>query len=133
VLAEGPDGIARVRVVEGVDADAARLAIARELALLDGQYDTRLPPYPEFATREAGCAEAFRPAPVEVADGRAARLWADADLAYGDCTDEGRAHRALYAVLHCAEAARLVRIEVFVPPDRADRLDAVARAVRCAR
>src|SRR3989338_10374513 len=53
--------ILRVMVIQDASRERTEKSAAGQFLLLEGQYDSRLPPYPEFLTNQTGCASGFLP------------------------------------------------------------------------
>ena len=110
----------RVRVTEGVDAEAAAALVADEVLLVQRLFDDRQAPYPGQLSNTLQCDERFRPVERQVEGALSTlTLYANDRLAYGGCSEDLLTYRASLAFFHAPETERLFKIEVFA----ADPLD----------
>jgi len=98
--------------------DEARFISDREF-LIDSLYKSRRTPYPGEITATNECREDQLPRKYSHKDESRVLvvydLWANQRYMYGQCTDEGRALRSLYAVLVCPQSKLGFEIKLFAP------------------
>lgn len=118
IMAQNDDGqIARLRIREGHSAETASQFVAEQKALLLSIFDSRLPPYPEFLTRESGCPQEFLPIERSNHLGTYHLLFAGERFGYGVCTEDLARRRAAIGHFYCPDVRRLFSLEYFIPPD----------------
>lgn len=106
---------ARLRIQDGVSPDAASQYIAEQTALLLSIFESRLPPYPEFLTRESGCPQEFEPTQRTNHLGNYHLLYAGERFGYGVCTADLARRRAAIGHFYCPNSRRLFSLEYFIP------------------
>ena len=87
--------------------------------MLLGVFDPRLPPYPEFMTRESGCPDKYKPVRKEGRLGPYYILYAGKRLTYGGCSEDLIEYRASIGFFYLPKEKRVVRLEYFIPTARA--------------
>ncbi len=108
---------ARLRVQGCVPPGEASRYIAEQTALLLSMFESRLPPYPEFLTRESGCPEEFKPIERASHLGPYHLLYAGERFGYGVCTEDLALRRAAIGYFYCPDSQRLFSLEYFIPRD----------------
>lgn len=109
--------IIRIKATENIEKDAAQKSINEQIKLMTGVFEAQLPPYPEYLTKEIGCAERFRPKRKETAIGFYNLMYAGKRLTYGVCVDDLAFYAAGQGFFYAPGRKRLLKIEYFVPKD----------------
>lgn len=133
-ITAGDDGSikARMRIQDSVSPEEAARYIAEQTALLLSIFESRLPPYPEFLTRESGCPQEFMPVEQSNHLGSYHVLYAGERFGYGVCTDDLARRRAAIGHFYCPDSRRLFSLEYFIPRDAAvSTLIAIFDSLRC--
>lgn len=111
--------IVRLTILSHQPADDARRYMAGQALLLKTQYDSRVPPYPEFLTNQTGCAEHLMPVHVSLGTiGEYYLVYADERYNYGLCSDEQIHYKAGFALFYCSQSQRVIQMEYFVDKDK---------------
>jgi len=134
VSAKSAGRSARLYIWALADAGAAAEELSAQQAMLRSVFEPRLPPYPEFLTRESACPEPFKPRERPHPLGRAALLYAGERLGFGVCADELVRYRAEVVFLQCPGGRHAFRLEQFVAPDAPwSDLTTFTDAIHCSR
>ena len=115
----GKHEVIRVKTVDGLDGPGAETYIREQSLMLLGVFDPRLPPYPEFMTRESGCPDKYKPVRKEGRLGPYYILYAGKRLTYGGCSEDLIEYRASIGFFYLPKEKRVVRLEYFIPTARA--------------
>ncbi len=131
--AEKEGDILRIKVIPAQTAEAAEHYTKGQSLLFSAQYDSRLPPYPEFLTNQTGCAERFLPERIETEYGPYYLVHADERFNYGLCADDLVRYKAGFGLLYCPESGKIVQLEYFTDEERSfDDVDRIMRSFTCA-
>jgi len=131
VTATSGDRLLRITFSADPDVDAALWAAERR-ELLRSVFSPRLPPYPEFLTRESGCPPEFHPRPVPIALGTAQLLYAGANQGYGVCSRDQVRYRAAVVYAACPGRDEVFAVELLAPPTTPDTdLVGIVSEIRC--
>jgi len=104
----GKDAL-RVKILSGV---------SRQFLLIDSQYDTKLPPYPEFLTNKTGCALDLVPRTEAHPLGEYRLIPAGQRFNYGLCTPDLIRYRAGFGIFYCSDQKKVFQVEYFTDPTR---------------
>ncbi len=130
-LAERGDEIIRIKAAGNLEKDAAEKSVKEQTKLLAGIFDAQLPPYPEFLTKEIGCAERFRPKRKETPIGFYQMMLAGKRLTYGVCVDDLAFYIAGQGFFYLPAKKQLLKIEYFIPKHMAqEKIDGFFNSLR---
>lgn len=108
----------RVIILEKEDSDSTLLYIKDQGALFESAYESRLPPYPEFLTRDSGCADRYKPQKTYTANGLFFTTYASERFGYGVCADENIEYKAGAGFFSCDNKA--FAVEYFINKNSQD-------------
>ncbi len=109
--------IIRIKATENIENNAAQKSINEQIKLMAGVFEAQLPPYPEYLTKEIGCAERFRPKRKETPIGFYNLMYAGKRLTYGVCVDDLAFYTAGQGFFYAPDKKRLLKIDYFIPKD----------------
>lgn len=133
IAAESDNAILRIKAIPEQTKEQAERYITGQSILLEAQYDSRLPPYPEFLTNQTGCAEELKPRKVAVARGAYYLVHADERFNYGLCADDLIQYKSALGLFYCPESRSIFQIEYFIDADRSfDDVERFISSFRCA-
>ncbi len=106
--------------------------------LIQSLYEPYFSPYPGRVTHKRTCMERFKPRPQERRTGAdrlfAFRLYSNARLAYGGCTEDVNQHAAVLAFLYCGASRTLFKVSFHTPASApSPDLEGFVSALACAR
>ncbi len=105
--------ILRIKIISDADRPEAEKYTSGQALLLEGQYDERLPPYPEFLTNRTGCPEAMFPTRKKHAAGIFYLIHAGQRFDYGLCATELIRYKAGFGIFYCATGKKIFQVEYF--------------------
>ena len=115
IIAERDKEIIKIKVLSNFDKNKAGKYIREQVALLNGLFESQLPPYPEFLTKETGCDEKYKPISKKNRYGEYYLLYAGKRFGYGICVEDLIEYKASMGFFYCPEKNGLYKIEYFVP------------------
>lgn len=121
MLAERGDEVIKIEIVDSEIKNTREDYIKRETMLLKSIFEPQLPPYPEFLTKESGCAERYKPTEKEVGDGIYFVLYAGERLGYGVCVDDLIKYRASLGYFYCENSNKTFKIQYFINKEEDDK------------
>jgi len=117
-LVTNKDGnILRVKILSNIEEKDAHRYATGQFILLATQYDTRLPPYPEFLTNKTGCESRFLPVKRATPNGVYYLVHAGARFNYGLCSDDLVKFKAGFGIFYCEAGQKSFQLEYFTPKD----------------
>lgn len=128
IYARSTSGILRLTLMTDVQSDSAEQYARSRALLLEGMFDPRLPPYPEFLTTATGCAEEFLPQRAETSLGYYYTVYADERFNYGICAHDLAKYKAGMGVFYCKNSKQMVKIDYFI--DASENMSEVDRLMR---
>lgn len=114
ITAEKGGEIIKIEMVKNLNKEKVEEYINNQTALLIGIFEPQLPPYPEFLTKESGCAEKYKPKEYQSNYGKYFTLYAGDRLGYGVCVDDLIHYKASLGYFYCPIESTLFTIEYFV-------------------
>jgi len=90
----------------------------RELAMLKSIFEPQLPPYPEFLTKESGCAERYKPIEKESGYGKYFIMYAGERLGYGVCVDDLIKYKASLGYFYCKNSNKVFKVQYFINKEK---------------
>lgn len=120
-VAESAGEIIKIEIASAGDKITANDYINKEIALFQGIFEPHLPPYPEFLTKEASCAEKYKPIASEYRYGKSFILYAGSRLGYGICADDLVAYRATLNYFYCKNSNKVFKVEYFISKKEKDQ------------
>lgn len=121
VLAEYNGEIIKIKIIPKQSKEIADNYIQKEIALFQGIFEPHLPPYPEFLTKEASCAEKYKPIASESRYGKSFIVYAGDRLGYGVCVDDLIHYRASLSFFYCENSNKVFKVEYFIDKMSADK------------
>lgn len=109
--------VMRLKIFQDIQADAAEKYVTEQLALFGGLFEPQLPPYPEFLTKETGCADKFKPVKKSNQYGSYYLVYAGERFGYGICTEDLIHYKASLGFFYCPQKDTLFKIEYFIPKE----------------
>lgn len=119
ISAQKGEDILRIKIIPDQDKEQAKRYKAGQLLLLEAQYDSRLPPYPEFLTNQTGCAEDFLPRRRETEEGIYLLVNSDERFNYGLCSEDLVRYKAGFGIFYCEQERKLFQVEYFTDKSKA--------------
>lgn len=113
IFAERDGEILKIEIIKNINESKAEEYVKNQTALLKGMFESQLPPYPEFLTKESGCAEKYKPKEYQGKYGKYFILYAGNRLGYGVCVDDLIEYRASLGYFYCQDKDTLFKIEYF--------------------
>lgn len=124
--------VLRVRVLSEQTPELSERYTKGQSILLEAQYDTRLPPYPEFLTNKTGCAARFLPRRVDGPLGPIYLVHGDERFNYGLCSDDLLKYKAGLGIFYCAGTRKTFQVEYFTGlEDSFEDIEAFMRSFEC--
>lgn len=121
ILAEHDGEIIKITFIPKQNKKIADNYIQKEIALFQGIFEPHLPPYPEFLTEEASCAEKYKPIASESRYGKSFIVYAGGRLGYGVCADDLIQYRATISFFYCKNSNKVFKVEYFIDKRVADK------------
>lgn len=123
-----------IKIVKNISEEKASIYIEERGILLQTLFDPKLPPYPEFLTKESWCQDEFRPVKKIVENGEYYLLYAGARHGYGVCDRDVVVYRASYGFLFCEKNQQVFNIEIFASPNISlDDLSVLSESIKCSK
>lgn len=120
IEAENDGEILKIEIIDNVAKEGNDKYLQREFTMLKSIFEPQLPPYPEFLTKESGCAERYRPIEKDSKYGRYFILYAGERLGYGVCVDDLIKYRASLGYFHCKNSNKIFKVQYFVKKEDGD-------------
>lgn len=121
IFAKYNEDIIKIKFTPRESKDVANNYINKEIALFQGIFEPHLPPYPEFLTKEASCAEKYKPIPIKSSYGQSFILYAGDRFGYGVCADDLIKYRASIGYFYCENSNNVFQVEYFIRKEDSDR------------
>lgn len=121
VFAEYKGEIIKIKFFPKQSKKIADNYIDKEIALFQGVFEPHLPPYPEFLTREASCAEKYKPIVSSSNYGKSFIVYAGDRFGYGVCDDDLIKYRASLGYFYCENSNKVFKVEYFIDKGAADK------------
>lgn len=121
ILAERDGEIIKIKIIPEETKKLADNYINKEIALFQGIFEPHLPPYPEFLTKEASCAEKYKPIASESRYGKSFIVYAGDRLGYGVCADDLVKYRASLGYFYCENSNKAFKVEYFTDKGVSDK------------
>lgn len=121
------ESVVKIRMAENMDADAAKRYVESQLTLLRSIFEPNLPPYPEFLTKEAGCADEYAPREHETPYGTYAVLYAGERFGFGVCVEDLIQYRASIGFFYCPRSRTVFEVRYFIPKEKEEGDSELAR------
>jgi hypothetical protein len=118
ITAHRDGDVLRVKILSNQSGAVAERFMTGASILLEAQYDSRLPPYPEFLTNSTGCAKRFLPEKREGPTGMYYLVNADERFNYGLCADDLIYYKSGFGLFYCTESSTAFQIEYFIDKSR---------------
>ena len=120
ILGSRDGEILEIEITENVDDESANKYKKRQNLTFEGLFNPRLPPYPEFLTRETGCQDKFKPILQKNEHGEYYILYAGGRLGYGICSDDLIEYRSSLGIFYCPSIQNLFEIRYFTDKNTND-------------
>ena len=117
MLGKRGDSVIKIKITKGHTPESGRAYLKERAALLKSVFEPQLPPYPEFLTKEAGCADTYKPVEKQAAYGPYFLLYAGERFGYGVCADDLIQYKASFGIFYCEKSGNAFEIEYFAPKE----------------
>jgi len=109
-LTENGSSVIKITSIQNAERSLAEEYIVSQSALLEGMFDTRIPPYPELLTNATGCDEELLPQKKQTTLGIYYTTYADERLNQGICAQDITRYKVGLGIFYCEQSKRIVKV-----------------------
>ncbi len=132
MYAERGDEIIKIETKQNITRSQFEEYSTNQSALLLGIFESQLPPYPEFLTKQTWCEEKFIPREQQTGLGKFFTLYAGTRQGYGVCVDDLVQYRASVGLFYCDKTSIMFKVEYFInKKESADTLISFNKEITC--
>jgi len=109
-LADSGSSVIKITSIQNAEHSLAEEYTASQSALLEGMFDTKIPPYPELLTNATGCDEELLPQKKQTSLGIYYTTYADERLNQGICAQDIARYKVGMSIFYCEQAKRIIKV-----------------------
>jgi len=109
-LRDSGSSVIKITSIQNAEHSLAEEYTASQSALLEGMFDTKIPPYPELLTNATGCDEELLPQKKQTSLGIYYTTYADERLNQGICAQDITRYKVGMGIFYCEQTKRIVKV-----------------------
>ncbi|MEE8131727.1 MAG: hypothetical protein V3T98_01655, partial [Candidatus Paceibacterota bacterium] len=129
IFAEKEKEKIKLKIISALSQEKADEYVNQQTIILEGLFEPKLPPYPEFLTKEAACPEKFKPILNNSDFGKYYLLYAGARFGYGVCSEDLIKYKAVLGFFYCSNTQRIYKIEYFIPNNIRSNFNSIEKII----
>jgi len=109
-LRDSGSSVIKITSIQNAERSLAEDYTSSQSALLEGMFDTKIPPYPELLTNATGCDEELLPKKKQTNLGMYYTTYADERLNQGICARDITRYKVGMGIFYCEQTKRIVKV-----------------------